>query len=108
MCGLRHLEIVVASANNRIAEDYLLHRFLWLNPRTASQCETIADVNTHFQVKFVGLLQGNVNHFPELIAHRIGLALVFRTFLCTTNGHQVTASQANILHRLKVCLDTLF
>ena len=108
MCGLRHLEIVVTPANDRIAEDYLLHRFLWLNPRTASQCETIADVNTHFQVKFVGLLQGNVNHFPELIAHRIGLTLVFRAFLSTTNGHQITASQAHILHRLKVCLDTLF
>ena len=75
MLRLRHTELVATSTNDGVAENNLLHRLLRLDPRTASQCETIADVDTHLQTELVGLLQGAVYHLPEIRTQRIGLSL---------------------------------
>ena len=107
MLRLRHCKMMGATAYDGVAEDNLLHRFLWFNPRATSQCETIADMNTHLQTEGVGLCQRIVNQSPEIITEGIGLAVVFGMFLIAPDRHEVTASQASILHGLQVGLDAL-
>ena len=107
MLGLGHLEKVMAYADDGVAEDDLLHRLVGRYPRPASQCKPIADVDSHTQAEGIGLRQRTIHHPPEVLTQRIGLAFVFWALGSTTNGHQITASQSHILHRLQVSLDTL-
>ena len=103
--GLRHLEKMMTSADNGIAEDHLLHRLVWRYPRPSSECKPVTDVNAHSQAKRIGLHECHVYHPPEVLAQRIRLALVFRTLCRSTNRHQIAAAQSHILHGLEVGLD---
>ena len=108
MLRLWHFKLMIASADDGIAEHNLLHRLLRFDPRTASQCKAITDMDTHAKSKTVGLCEGAVCHLPEVLTHGIGLTLVFWVLCCPADGHQVATSQADVFHSLQVGFDTLF